>query len=117
MFRALDEAGYQTAAYSPFRWNGEYDDVMFRELGVNRKIYPDSQIFSESIGPGQSSLHWREMRVARDDAALVLMERDLNSWISRSIPFAAVFAPQIGHEPLPVVPQSALRDENEVLRE
>jgi phosphoglycerol transferase MdoB-like AlkP superfamily enzyme len=117
MFRALDDAGYQTAAYSPFRWNGEYDDVMFRELGVNRQIYPDTQIFSESIGPGQSGLHWREMRIARDEAALALMEQDLNSWISRRIPFAAVFAPQIGHEPLPVIQQSALSDENEVLRE
>ena len=50
MFRALAAKGYQTAAYMPFRWNGEYDDQMFEMLGVNRLIYPDAAIFSNVVG-------------------------------------------------------------------
>jgi glucan phosphoethanolaminetransferase (alkaline phosphatase superfamily) len=117
LFPALAAAGYQTAVYSPFRWTGEYDDVMFRGLGIQRQVYPDSEVFGESIGPGYSSLHWREMRIGRDRAALALMKQDLTAWLSRGTPFAAVYVPQIGHEPLPVASASGVHDEKEVLRE
>jgi len=115
MFRALAAKGYQTAAYMPFRWNGEYDDQMFEMLGVNRLIYPDAAIFSNVVGASNAGKNWREARFQRDRSALALMEKDLTDWLSHRTNFAAVFLPQVGHVPLPLPDGDAPRSESQVL--
>jgi phosphoglycerol transferase MdoB-like AlkP superfamily enzyme len=115
MFRALAANGYQTAAYMPFRWNGEYDDQMFEMLGVNRLIYPDAAIFSNVVGASNAGKDWREARFERDRSALALMEKDLTDWLSHGTNFAAVFLPQVGHVPLPLPDGDGPRSESQVL--
>ena len=115
MFRALAAKGYQTAAYMPFRWNGEYDDQMFDMLGVTRLIYPDAAIFSNVVGASNAGKNWREARFQRDRSALALMEKDLTDWLSHRTNFAAVFLPQVGHVPLPLPDGDGPRSESQVL--
>jgi phosphoglycerol transferase MdoB-like AlkP superfamily enzyme len=115
MFRALAAKGYQTAAYMPFRWNGEYDDQMFEMLGVNRLIYPDAAIFSNVVGASNAGKNWREARFQRDRSAMALMEKDLTDWLSHRTNFAAVFLPQVGHVPLPLPDGDGPRSESQVL--
>lgn len=115
MFRALASSGYQTAAYMPFRWSGEYDDQMFEMLGVNRRVYPDASTYSSVIGSSNAGENWREARFEHDRAALALLENDLTGWLSNQTKFAAVFLPQIGHVPLPLPGDEVSRSESEVL--
>jgi phosphoglycerol transferase MdoB-like AlkP superfamily enzyme len=115
MFRALAANGYQTAAYMPFRWTGEYDDQLFNMLGVNRLIYPDTAIFSKVLGASNAGNNWREARFQHDREALALMEKDLTDWLSRRANFAAVFLPQVGHVPLPLPEGDGPPSESQVL--
>ena len=115
MFRALAASGYQTSAYMPFQWSGEYDDQMFEMLGVTRRVYPDASTYSSVIGSSNAGENWREARFEHDRAALALLENDLTGWLSQQTKFAAVFLPQIGHVPLPLPGDEVPHSESEVL--
>lgn len=111
IMHTLSSLGYHTATYAPATWTGwvgggELDPEMYRELGFQREVFPDSASLS-SLASGEDPLGWKAMRVARDVAALNLMKQDLERWLTKGDKFAAVFLPQIGHAPWPDDPQNA----------
>ncbi len=111
IMHTLSSLGYHTATYAPATWGGELDPEMFRELGFQQEVYPDSGSLS-SLASGYDLSDWKGTRVGRDVAGLNLMKLDLERWLTKGDKFAAVFLPQIGHAPWPDAPQSG--DENNI---
>ena len=100
LFSQVGEAGYKTAVYSPFHWRAASDEAMFSRLGVQSHIFSDTAIlWGAEMGSGD----WRESRIAHDRAALSLLRKDMAVWLNDRTPFLAVFAPQVGHVPLPLL--------------
>ncbi len=111
IMHTLSSLGYHTATYAPAAWGGELAPEMYRELGFQQEVFPDSGSLS-SLASGNDLSDWKGMRVGRDVAALNLMKLDLERWLTKGDKFAAVFLPQIGHAPWPDAPQSG--EENNI---
>jgi arylsulfatase A-like enzyme len=99
MVRDLDAAGYDTAYYG-FVWRAhrERDDRMFASLGfkhVNEaSINPDEDREGKSTFKGPI-----EYVEGHDRELLGKLRHDIQDWTSSRQKFAAVFFPQLGHDP------------------
>jgi membrane-anchored protein YejM (alkaline phosphatase superfamily) len=99
IFRILSSEGYHTANYNPV-WYGRSDHAMFDSLGIQQQVFPDAaSLPSVNLGAGQPA--WKGIRIARDLAALHVLEGDLDRWLTAKKHFAVAFLPQVGHAPWP----------------
>lgn len=81
---------------------------MFDGLAVGRQVFPDpANLPPEAADPARAP--W-ERRRARDEAALALLEADIERWAAEDRRYAALFLPQVGHGPWPGFPGDAERD-------
>jgi arylsulfatase A-like enzyme len=92
--RELSTRGYQTANYSPFPWEPDYDAKATKALGFERLSFAhDSARLADTYDKP-----WMLKR-SYDLDSLHLLESDVDGWLTRGERFVAVFAPQLGHDP------------------
>ena len=106
IMRTLSAVHYHAAVYRPMPgWWHSFDEEMFRSLGVQHEIIPpDAAVLPEDREELLAA--WRKKRIARDVAVLGLMKEDLDNCLRQGQTFAAVFLPQIGHIPYPLLGQN-----------
>jgi hypothetical protein len=93
IIRDLSIRGYRTATYSPFPWEADYDVKASKAFGFEHLSFAhDSAGFA-----GTYDKPWM-LRKSYDLDSLHLLESDVDGWLTRGEHFAAVFAPQIGHD-------------------
>jgi arylsulfatase A-like enzyme len=85
-------------------WWHSYDEEMLRSLGVQHEIFPPGAVVLPEDRE-EVLVAWRKERIARDLAILSLMKQDLDGCLGQRQRFAAVFFPQIGHMPYPLIAQ------------
>jgi arylsulfatase A-like enzyme len=99
--RLLAPLGYETAYYEPYNWRAEPEEEMFHAMGFQHAVFPDAASFPRPPREDGSQPEWKAVRIARDLAALRLLERDLAGWLGEKRPFVTAVLPQAGHIPWP----------------
>lgn len=93
----LEEAGYETAAFTPLQPSAdEQDRPMYRALGFQEAFAP-----SQGLGAYDGEPSWQQKRVAADLATLHILEAHMTQWMDSDQKFVAAFMPQISHFPYP----------------
>lgn len=101
IMQILPACGYETVIYRPFPDTGEPDHEMYQDLGFQQqRIGEPSPSFS--LHAESRLATWTRSRSA-DSAALSLLKKDMEDWLTRDRRFAVAFVPQEGHGPWPDV--------------
>lgn len=100
LMRSLAAQGYDTSIYSPMKRWASLDEEMFQSLGVKRQVYPQDSM-APAAKDAEHYAAWQKKRIARDNATLNLLIKDLDTRLCEKQNFAAVFLPQVGHLPYP----------------
>jgi hypothetical protein len=94
IIRELSNRGYQTANYSPFPWEQDYDVKAAKAIGFGHLSFAhDSARLNHTY-----DRPWMVKR-SYDLDSLHLLESDVDGWLTMGKRFVAVFAPQLGHDP------------------
>lgn len=95
--RRLAQRGYQARAYYP-KEGEEGSDL--QATGFTLELPSEAQLRSTELNY-QGHESWMRDRVVHDTAALHLLERDMEDWLSHGAPFVVSLAPDAGHHPWP----------------